>query len=79
MDLHKLETSRDEAMSHYIKQATKKRDTFKKQLKDKWLKEEMLVLRYESRLDNQYDAKFSPHWEGPFIIYHRYKNGSYQL
>ena len=78
-DLHKLEASRDEAICHYIRQATKRKDKFNKQLKDKGLKEKMLVLRYDSQLDNHYDAKFSPRWEGPFIIYHKYKNGSYQL
>ena len=39
----------------------------------------MLVLRYDSRLDTRHDTKFLPRWEGPFITYHRYQNGSYQL
>ena len=39
----------------------------------------MLVLRYESHLVDCYDAKLSPWWEGLFVVYHRYQNGSYQL
>ena len=79
MNLHKLEATREMAMDYYIFQASKKRDKFNEQLKAKDLGNGMLVLRYDSRLDNRYDAKFLPRWEGPFLIDHRYKNGSYQL
>lgn len=49
LDLHKLEASREEAMSYYNNQATKKRNKFNKYLKDKDLKRGMLVLRYDNR------------------------------
>lgn len=78
-DLHKLEFTREEALGFYIEQANKRRDQFNKQLKDKGLTKGMLVLRYDSRLDTRHDTKFLPRWEGPFIIYQRYQNGSYQL
>ena len=79
MNLHKLEATREFSMDYYIFQASKQQDRFNKKLKDKGLKEDMLVLRYDSRLDNRHDTKFLPRWEGPFLIDHRYKNGSYQL
>ena len=78
-DLHKLEFIREEALGFYIEQADRRKDQFNKQLKDKGLTKGMLVLKYDSRLDTRYDTKFLPQWEGPFIIYHRYQNGSYQL
>ena len=53
LDLHKLEATRDEAMDHYINQAEKRREKFNKLLKDKDLKEGVLVLRYDSRLDHR--------------------------
>lgn len=77
---HKLEVSREEAMNFYIDQATKTRDKFNEHLKDKELNKGDLVLRYDTHLEHWHDAKFLPHWVGPFIVYHnRYKNGSYQL
>ena len=79
LDLHKLEATREEAMNHYINQAEKRREKFNELLKDKDLKEGELVLRYDSRLDHRKDKKFLHRWEGPFVIYHKYKNGSYQL
>ena len=39
----------------------------------------MLVLRYDNKLDNRYDAKFQKRWEGPFFIFQKFKNGSYRL
>ena len=79
LDLHKLEATREEAVNHYINQAEKRRQKFNELLKDKDLKEGALVLRYDSRLDHRQDKKFLPRWEGPFIIYRKYKNGSYHL
>ena len=79
LDLHKLEATREEAVDHYINQTEKIRQKFNELLKDKDLKEGALVLRYDSRLDHRQDKKFLLRGEGPFIIYHKYKNGSYQL
>ena len=53
LDLHKLESTREEAVDHYINQAEKRRQKFNELLKDKDLKEGALVLRYDSRLDHR--------------------------
>lgn len=66
-------------MNFYLDQAARRRDKFNAYLKDKDLSEGSLVLRYDARTEHRHDAKFLPRWEGPFIVYHRYKNGSYQL
>lgn len=59
--------------------ATKRRDKFNKYLKNKDFKKGMLLLKYNIHLEHCHDANFLPHWEGPFVFYHIYKNGSYQL
>ena len=60
ISIYKLEETREESTEFYIDQATKKKEKFNKQLRSKEISEGMLVLRYDSHLDNCYDAKFSP-------------------
>ena len=48
-------------------------------MKHKGLNKGMLVLRYDNWLEHHHHAKFLPCWKGPCMVYHRYKNGSYQL
>ena len=79
LDLERLQLDRDEAIAHYAKQAEQRRDRFDQGIRDKGLKEGMLVLRYDNRFDTRKDKKFMPRWEGPFIILKRYSNGSYNL
>lgn len=54
LDLHKLEATREEAINHYITRASRNRDKFNEQLKDKGLKERMLVLKDDIRLDSRH-------------------------
>ena len=60
LNIHKLEETREESTEFYINQATKKKDKFNAQLRSKEISEGMLVLRYDIRLDNRFDAKFLP-------------------
>ena len=48
-------------------------------LKEKGLEEVMLVMRYDNSLDNRFDAKLEPRWEGPYEIMKKFDNGSYWL
>ena len=38
-----------------------------------------LVLRYNSKLDKNFQKKFQVKWEGPFLVLECFKNGTYQL
>ncbi|MCO5597446.1 hypothetical protein L7F22_051524 [Adiantum nelumboides] len=73
LELERLERYRTVAIEHYAAQK------FDENLKDKGLKRGMLVLRYDNRFDTRKDKKFMIRWEGPFLIYKKYTNGSYML
>ncbi|RYA67179.1 hypothetical protein DD598_29295, partial [Enterobacter cloacae complex sp. 2DZ2F16B1] len=75
LDLQRLELDREESIDHYITKATSQRDKINKKLKGKGLKEGMLVLRYDNRLEKT----FLQRWEGPFMIKTKFGNGSYRL
>ena len=79
LDLQRLELDREVAMDYYIKQDIQQHDKINKKRKEKDLEEGMIVLRYDNRLDNEHGAKFQKHWEGPFFIFQKFKNGSYIL
>ncbi|MCO5613237.1 hypothetical protein L7F22_067513 [Adiantum nelumboides] len=72
--LRVLESGRDRPM-----QAVHRKKKFDENLKDKGLKRGMLVLRYSNCFDTRKDKKFMVRWEGPFLIYKMYTNGSYRL
>ncbi|MCO5614872.1 hypothetical protein L7F22_069157 [Adiantum nelumboides] len=79
LELERLELDRTAAIEHYAAQATHRKKKFDENLKDKGLKRGMLVLRYDNRFDTKKDKKFMVRWEGPFLIYKMYINGSYRL
>ncbi|MCO5574823.1 hypothetical protein L7F22_028616 [Adiantum nelumboides] len=79
LDLQRLELDREAATDYYITQANKKREQFNNKIKEKKLEEGMLVMRYDSRLDLSHSKKFLQRWEGPYVIFKKFKNGSYRL
>ncbi|MCO5588517.1 hypothetical protein L7F22_042474 [Adiantum nelumboides] len=79
LDLQRLELDREAATDYYITQANKKREQFNNEIKEKKLEEGMLVMRYDSRLDLSHSKKFLQRWEGPYVIFKKFKNGSYWL
>ncbi|MCO5592848.1 hypothetical protein L7F22_046852 [Adiantum nelumboides] len=79
LDLQQLELDREVATDYYIAQANKKRELFNNKVKEKKLEEGMLVMRYDSRLDLSPSKKFLQRWEGPYVIFKKFKNGSYRL
>ncbi|MCO5604628.1 hypothetical protein L7F22_058798 [Adiantum nelumboides] len=66
-------------IEHYAAQAEHRKQKFDEGLKDKELKKRMLILRYDNRFDTRKDKKFMNRWEGPFLVYKKYTNGSYRL
>ncbi|MCO5551288.1 hypothetical protein L7F22_004787 [Adiantum nelumboides] len=79
LDLQRLELDREAAIDYYITQANKKREQFNSKVKEKKLEEGMLVMRYDSRLDLSHSKKFLQRWEDPYVIFKKFKNGSYRL
>ncbi|MCO5593358.1 hypothetical protein L7F22_047370 [Adiantum nelumboides] len=79
LDLQRLELDREAATDYYITQANKKREQFNNKVKEKKLEEGMLVMRYDSRLDLSHSKKFLQRWEGPYVIFKKFKNESYRL
>ncbi|MCO5585759.1 hypothetical protein L7F22_039695 [Adiantum nelumboides] len=79
LDLQRLELDREAATDYYITQANKKREQFNNKVKEKKLEEEMLVMRYDSRLDLSHSKKSLQRWEGSYVIFKKFKNGSYRL
>ncbi|MCO5554203.1 hypothetical protein L7F22_007731 [Adiantum nelumboides] len=79
LDLQRLELDSEAATDYYITQANKKREQFNNKVKEKTLEEGMLVMRYDSRLDLSHSKKFLQRWEGPYVIFKKFKNGSYRL
>ncbi|MCO5571582.1 hypothetical protein L7F22_025327 [Adiantum nelumboides] len=79
VDLQRLELDKEAATDYYITQANKKRKLFNNKVKEKKLEEGMLVMRYDSRLDLSHIKKFLQRWEGPYVIFKKFKNGSYRL
>ncbi|MCO5567965.1 hypothetical protein L7F22_021661 [Adiantum nelumboides] len=79
LDLQRLELDREAASDYYITQANKKREQFNNKVKEKKLEEGMLVMRYDSKLDLSHSKKFLQRWEGPYVIFKKFKNESYRL
>ncbi|MCO5569243.1 hypothetical protein L7F22_022954 [Adiantum nelumboides] len=79
LDLQRLELDREAATDYYITQANKTREQFNNKVKEKKLEEGMLVMRYDSRLDLSHSKRFLQRWEGPYVIFKKFKNGSYRL
>ncbi|MCO5560447.1 hypothetical protein L7F22_014062 [Adiantum nelumboides] len=77
--LVELEWKRKAAYHCYERKALQLKDKLNEGLKDKEIKEESLVLRYNNALDNRFDAKFERRWEGPFIVKKAFTSGYYQL
>ncbi|MCO5577968.1 hypothetical protein L7F22_031805 [Adiantum nelumboides] len=79
LELERLELDCTTAIEHYAAQAEHQKQKFDEGLKDKGLKRGMLILRYDNRFDTRKDKKFMVRWEGPFLFYKKYTNGSYRL
>ncbi|MCO5563942.1 hypothetical protein L7F22_017594 [Adiantum nelumboides] len=48
-------------------------------VKDKDIKKGDMVLRYNSKLDRNFQKKFQIKWQGLFLVLDRFPNGTYQL
>ncbi|MCO5588826.1 hypothetical protein L7F22_042786 [Adiantum nelumboides] len=79
LELERLELDCTAAIEHYAAQAKHRKQKFDEGLKDKELKKRMFVLRYDNRFDTRKDKKFMNRWEGPFLMYKKYTNGSNRL
>ncbi|MCO5594732.1 hypothetical protein L7F22_048765 [Adiantum nelumboides] len=79
LDLQRLDLDREAATDYYITQANKKKEQFNNKVKEKKLEERMLVMRYDRRLDLSHIKKFLQRWEGPYVIFKKFKKGSYRL
>ena len=74
-----LDNKRELAIECYRRQAERRKEAFDKEVKDKGISKGGLVLQYNSKLDNRYDAKFLPKWEGPYVVSEFFPSGYYQL
>ncbi|MCO5562011.1 hypothetical protein L7F22_015637 [Adiantum nelumboides] len=74
-----LDNKRELAIKHYRRQAERRKDAFDKGVKDKGISKGGLVLQYNRKLDNRYDAKFVPKWEDPYVGSKIFPSGYYQL
>ncbi len=74
-----LDNKRELAIECYRRQAERRKEAFDKEVKDKGISKGGLVLQYNSKLDNRYDAKFLPKWEGPYVVSEIFPSGYYQL
>ncbi|MCO5599623.1 hypothetical protein L7F22_053729 [Adiantum nelumboides] len=79
IDLQCLDLDREAATDYYITQANKKKEQFNNKVKEKKLEEGMPVMRYDSRLDLSHKKNFLQRWEGPYVIFKKFKNESYRL
>ncbi|MCO5587799.1 hypothetical protein L7F22_041751 [Adiantum nelumboides] len=79
LELERLELDCIAAIEHYAAQAEHQKQKLDEGLKDKGLKRGMLILRYDNPFDTRKDKKFMVRWEGPFLVYKKYTNGSYRL
>ncbi|MCO5596612.1 hypothetical protein L7F22_050679 [Adiantum nelumboides] len=79
LNLVELEWKREAAYHCYEKKALQLKDKLNEGIKDKQIKENSLVLRYNNALDNRFDAKFERRWEGPFIVKKAFTGGYCQL
>ncbi|MCO5561946.1 hypothetical protein L7F22_015572 [Adiantum nelumboides] len=79
LTLVELEWKREVAYECYKRKATQVKDKLDKEVKDKGIKEGDLVLRYDNRLDNRFNAKFETRWQGPYIVKKAFNSSYYQL
>ncbi|MCO5553222.1 hypothetical protein L7F22_006743 [Adiantum nelumboides] len=79
LTLAELEWKREAAYECYKRKSTQVKDKLDKEVKDKGIKEGDLVLRYDNRLDNHFDAKFETRWQGPYIVKKAFNSSYYQL
>ncbi|MCO5614183.1 hypothetical protein L7F22_068464 [Adiantum nelumboides] len=79
LTLAELEWKREAAYEFYKRKATQVKNKLDKEVKDKGIKEGDLVLRYDNRLDNHFDAKFETRWQGPYIVKKAFNSSYYQL
>ncbi|MCO5602918.1 hypothetical protein L7F22_057058 [Adiantum nelumboides] len=79
LSLVELEWKREAGYHCYERKVLQLKDKLNEGLKDKEIKEERLVLRYNNALDNRFDVKFERRWEGPFIVKKDFTSGYYQL
>ncbi|MCO5611806.1 hypothetical protein L7F22_066065 [Adiantum nelumboides] len=79
LTLARLEWKQEAAYECYKRKATQVKDKLDKEVKDNGIKEGDLVLRYDNRLDNHFDAKFETRWQGPYIVKKAFNSSYYQL
>ncbi|MCO5612058.1 hypothetical protein L7F22_066320 [Adiantum nelumboides] len=79
LTLAELEWKREVAYECYKRKATQVKDKLDKEVKDKGIKEGDLVLRYDNRHDNRFNAKFETRWQGPYIVKKAFNSSYYQL
>ncbi|MCO5609170.1 hypothetical protein L7F22_063393 [Adiantum nelumboides] len=79
LTLTELEWKRELAYRCYERKAFQLKEKLDERIKDKGIKEKSLVLCYNTKLDNRFDAKLKNRWEGLFIVKKAFTGGYYQL
>ncbi|MCO5562266.1 hypothetical protein L7F22_015891 [Adiantum nelumboides] len=75
LNLVELEWKKEAAYHCNKKKALQLKDKLNEGIKDKEIKEKILVLRYNNALDNWFNTKFERRWEGPFIVKKAFTGG----
>ncbi|MCO5614676.1 hypothetical protein L7F22_068960 [Adiantum nelumboides] len=79
LTLTELEWKRESAYRCYERKDFQLKEKLDERIKDKGIKEKSLVLHYNTKLYNRFDAKLENKWEGPFIVKKAFIGGYYQL
>ncbi|MCO5601227.1 hypothetical protein L7F22_055346 [Adiantum nelumboides] len=79
LTMAELDWKRESAYKCYERKSLQLKEKLDERLKDKGIKEKSLVLRYNTKLDNKFDAKLESRWEGSFIVKKAFTCGYYQL
>ena len=79
LHLQEVQLDRMVALEYYEKMQEKALAKVNQKIKNKDIKGDDLVLRYNSKLDKTFQKKFQIKWEGPFRVVESFANGTYQL
>ena len=79
LHLQEVQLDRMVALEYYEKMQEQALAKVNQKIKNKDIKGDDLVLRYNSKLDKTFQKKFQIKWEGPFRVVESFVNGTYQL
>ena len=79
LHLQEVQLDRMVALEYYEKMQEQALAKVNQKIKNKDIKGDDLVLRYNSKLDKTFQKKFQIKWEGPFRVVESFANGTYQL